>query len=106
MSERVFALSADRMLVYDVVLRKGREVDVPALVEEVTRLAEDVKRLEERLKDQRALLTWAREEYPFASGLERLKTDLAEKQTLLKACSLTSPVRLTSLASPEGAVKP
>jgi len=99
MSERVFALSADRMLVYDAVLRKAREVDVPVLAEEVTALAEDVKRLEEVLKNQRALLIWAREEYPFASGLERLRSDLAEKQALLKACSLTR------LVSPEGAVK-
>ena len=63
----------NKYLVFNDNPLKGKIVDTDAVDSELALVNTEIKELKTVLKDDKKLLKWAKEEYPFVSGLNDFK---------------------------------
>jgi len=75
-----------KFLVYNDNPLDGKIIDIDVISNELSLIEQEISELESILKDSKKLLIWAKEQYPYLSGLDRLydrKKELEDDQKII-----------------------
>lgn len=82
MTKKYISYEKDKVLEFDDADNKAKVIDLAEVTSEIAEIQKRIKELEEVLADNKRLLLWAVEYYPYSSGLIEFRNHLEILQAL------------------------